>query len=240
MITHIIEVSLKRRRDPNNTMGILLVIIIIFVGVALMLGALSAKIDNSRSARGIEDPCALSKWIDSGAHKKIEDMACRARRDNWKESVVVEWIRNYENKGYDVSPLKNVLKEREDEYIAFAESPAGQVLAMSGHEFEHWVAGVLKANGWKADVTPASNDGGIDIIAQQPEEGGYSDAIAIQCKHYKKPVGVAHIRQLQGARGGYTYAMMIATNGLTQPAYIEAKENQIVVLTLNDLLEMMS
>lgn len=40
---------------------------------------------------------------------------------------------------------------------------------MNGHQFEHFVCDLLKAQGYSARVTPGSGDHGADIIAQKDD-----------------------------------------------------------------------
>ncbi len=62
---------------------------------------------------------------------------------------------------------------------------------LSPIDFEHYCADILKANGWKAKVTQASSDQGIDIIAQ------YKDIqVAFQCKKYSNPVGNKAVQEI--------------------------------------------
>lgn len=68
--------------------------------------------------------------------------------------------------------------------------------AMSGAEFEHYVAARLQRAGWQVTFTPASGDYGVDLIARKDTR-----SIAVQCKRLAKPVGVAAVQQVvAGAR----------------------------------------
>lgn len=62
---------------------------------------------------------------------------------------------------------------------------AWQCLALSGEEFEDYVARVLEDNGFRdVELTSASGDQGVDILATR---GG--KRYAIQCKNYADAVG---------------------------------------------------
>src|SRR5262249_5392213 len=54
---------------------------------------------------------------------------------------------------------------------------------MSGEQFEHYVAALLKHQGFETRVTRLSGDFGVDIVAQK---GGLK--YAVQTKRYSKPV----------------------------------------------------
>ncbi|MFV0395005.1 MAG: restriction endonuclease [Coprobacillaceae bacterium] len=63
--------------------------------------------------------------------------------------------------------------------------------AMSGVEFEHFTKELLKQNGYyHVELTKASNDYGIDILAMRDKT-----LYAIQCKKYKNKVGIEAVRQ---------------------------------------------
>jgi restriction system protein len=68
--------------------------------------------------------------------------------------------------------------------------------AMSGVEFEDYVAARLRRAGWQVDFTAATGDYGVDLIAVKDGK-----AVAVQCKRYGTPVGVAAVQQVvSGAR----------------------------------------
>lgn len=88
--------------------------------------------------------------------------------------------------------------------------------SMEGHDFEYFCADVLKKNGFgHINVTVASGDYGIDILARQ---GGVT--YAIQCKRYQGNVGN---KAVQEALSGKVYygckAAAVMTNSyFTQQA----------------------
>lgn len=68
-----------------------------------------------------------------------------------------------------------------------------------GHgEFEHLVRQVFEAIGMQGWTTTSSNDDGVDGVVTNPDPfvGGLT---IVQAKHYRKVVGVNHIRELAGA-----------------------------------------
>lgn len=66
---------------------------------------------------------------------------------------------------------------------------------MNGLAFEHYVAGLLKQQGYVATVTPSSGDLGVDVIA---ERGGIRHAV--QVKRYTGSVSRRAIRSRSGFR----------------------------------------
>jgi tetratricopeptide (TPR) repeat protein len=72
--------------------------------------------------------------------------------------------------------------------------------ALSGIEFEGLITQLLERMGFRAEMTKASGDGGVDIVAtlDQPVSGG---RYLIQCKRYAPDslVGAATVREFYGA-----------------------------------------
>lgn len=69
---------------------------------------------------------------------------------------------------------------------------------MTGNDFEQFCALVLQGNGYTTQVTPASGDFGVDIIAEQS-----GITYAIQCKCYSSDIGVDAIYQVAGGMKYY-------------------------------------
>ena len=69
---------------------------------------------------------------------------------------------------------------------------------MTGNDFEHYCALVLQGNGYATQITPASGDFGVDIIA---EHSGIT--YAIQCKRYSSDIGVDAVYQVAGGMKYY-------------------------------------
>jgi restriction system protein len=87
--------------------------------------------------------------------------------------------------------------------------------AMSGTEFEGYVAARLRRAGWQVAFTSISGDYGVDLIA---ERDGRS--VAIQCKRHGKSVGVAAVQQVvSGARHhGCSKSIVISNQEFTPAA----------------------
>ena len=87
--------------------------------------------------------------------------------------------------------------------------------AMSGVEFEGYVAARLRRAGWQVTFTPAVGDYGVDLVA---EKDGQS--VAIQCKRHGKSVGVAAVQQVvSGARHhGCTRSIVVSNQEFTTAA----------------------
>ena len=80
---------------------------------------------------------------------------------------------------------------------------------MEGHEFEHWCAALLLKIGFdSADVTRASGDDGVDIIATK-ENIRY----AIQCKRYSSDLGNTPVQEVHAGKSVYNcHVAAVMTN----------------------------
>jgi restriction system protein len=87
--------------------------------------------------------------------------------------------------------------------------------AMSGVEFEGYVAARLRRAGWQVRFTPAVGDYGVDLIADKDGQ-----SVAVQCKRHGKSVGVAAVQQVvSGARHhGCTRSIVVSNQEFTTAA----------------------
>ena len=87
--------------------------------------------------------------------------------------------------------------------------------AMSGTEFENYVAARLRRAGWQVTFTSVIGDYGVDLIAQKDGK-----SVAIQCKRHGKSVGVAAVQQVvSGARHhGCTRSIVVSNQEFTHAA----------------------
>jgi restriction system protein len=68
--------------------------------------------------------------------------------------------------------------------------------AMTGVEFEDYVAARFRRAGWQVDFTKATGDYGVDLIAVKD-----GTSVAVQCKRYGNSGGVGAVQQVvSGAR----------------------------------------
>ncbi|MGA2630980.1 MAG: restriction endonuclease [Terriglobia bacterium] len=93
---------------------------------------------------------------------------------------------------------------------------------LSGIEFEGLITRLLERMGFRAEMTKASGDGGVDVVAtlDHPLTGG---RYLIQCKRYApdSPVGAATVREFYGALTADRRAVkgiLITTSGFTVQA----------------------
>ena len=79
---------------------------------------------------------------------------------------------------------------------------------MAGHEFEAYVALLLKRRGFAVELTGASGDLGVDLIAERADQ-----RIAVQAKRHSRPVSRRAVSDAVAAAGHYRCnAAMVVTN----------------------------
>ena len=96
---------------------------------------------------------------------------------------------------------------------------------MDGHEFEYWCADLLKDSGFsKVQVTPGSNDQGVDIIAHKDGE-----RYAVQCKRYSHALGNSPVQEVVAGRAIYRcdHAIVMTNNYFTDGALRAAAANDV-------------
>lgn len=103
---------------------------------------------------------------------------------------------------------------------------------MNGIEYEHFCADILRNDGWKVQVLPASNDHGADLIAQKNKI-----TIAIQCKRYSKPYGNSAVQEVVAAvtHYGTHYGVVVSNQSGTSGARALAKSNGVPLINHDDL-----
>lgn len=87
--------------------------------------------------------------------------------------------------------------------------------------FEKTVESVMRDLGYKARVTSYSNDGGVDVILDGPDDM----TVGVQVKRYRQSIEVEQIRSLIGALvlGGHTRGVFITTSQFQAGAYRAAE-----------------
>ncbi len=105
--------------------------------------------------------------------------------------------------------------------IRFSNRPAqlfadlAKVDAMSGVEFENYVADLLRARNYRVQMLGGSGDGGVDLVAQLGME-----KYAIQVKRYSKPISRNAVSDAVAGKSLHrcTHAMVITNSYFTPKA----------------------
>lgn len=108
---------------------------------------------------------------------------------------------------------------------------------MDGHMFEHFVADVLRKNGFRSvSVTKASGDYGVDIVALKEKQ-----KYAFQCKCYQSTLGLKPIQEVYaGAKKyGANYSVVVTNSHFSKNAKNLAHELGVSLWDRETLGEMM-
>jgi restriction system protein len=112
---------------------------------------------------------------------------------------------------------------------------------LSGHDFEHFIAELLQAMGYKTRVTTASGDGGIDVVAHKDPLGLEPPIVKVQCKRTLTTQGGPHVQQLTGALapGGNELGLFVALGAFSADArHIERTRQDLRLLSGPDLVDL--
>jgi hypothetical protein len=93
---------------------------------------------------------------------------------------------------------------------------------LSPRDFESLVATILTSFGWEVSLTPATRDGGVDIVGVSKDGSGLETTWAVECKYFspRRKVGVETVRHLIGVRQmlGFDKAVLVTSTDLTPDA----------------------
>jgi restriction system protein len=90
--------------------------------------------------------------------------------------------------------------------------------AQTPYQFEHFVAHLLECMGFHAQVTQASGDGGVDIIAHRDELGFEPPIIKVQCKQMLGRIERPDVQQLHGAIEPGEHGLFVTLGSFTPSA----------------------
>ena len=112
------------------------------------------------------------------------------------------------------------------------ERPGAAQEAMSGLEFEDYVARIARGCGVPVIMTPLSGDWGVDLIV-----GRRPNRLAVQCKRQARPVGTGAVQEVvSGApMQDCTQTMVVTNHGFTPAARRLAELHGCVLVGGEDL-----
>lgn len=100
-------------------------------------------------------------------------------------------------------------------------------------DMERLVAGLLKAMGYCARVTPKGPDGGRDVVASPDALGLESPRIVAEVKHRKGAMGAPTVRSFIGGLRAGDRGLYVSTGGFTKKARYEADRATIPIRLLD-------
>ncbi|KAI2693087.1 restriction endonuclease [Pseudomonas sp. TNT3] len=135
-------------------------------------------------------------------------------------------------KGNPVPQVEDEAEESIADPLADIESQAlerikDQVSELDWDEMQHLVAGILRAMGYKTQVSPPGSDRGKDIVASPDGFGFEHPRIVVEVKHRKGQMGSQDIRSFLGGRHKDDRGLYVSTGGFSKDAQYEADRASI-------------
>ena len=154
---------------------------------------------------------------------------------NWIKDIMYFYESNILNKGHiietlDLDMIKSIINARVKDECVSRDKKSIPIEDMSSYEYETFCAKLLSDNGWDSNVTQASGDQGIDIIATKNER-----TLVVQCKLYNSPVGNKAVQEIYSGKG-YANAddAVVVTNNTFTPSARELAKKLNVKLMHHD------
>ncbi|WP_423934950.1 restriction endonuclease [Comamonas sp. 23] len=102
-----------------------------------------------------------------------------------------------------------------------------QVNKLEWYDMQELVAGILRAMGYKTQVSPPGADRGKDIVASPDGFGFEHPRIVVEVKHRKGQMGSQEIRSFLGGRHKDDRGLYVSTGSFTKDAHYEAERAAI-------------
>lgn len=106
-------------------------------------------------------------------------------------------------------------------------------------QMQRLVAGLLRAMGYKTQISPVGPDRGKDIVASPDGFGFESPRIFVEVKHRKGAMGSQEIRSFLGGRHKDDKGLYVSSGGFSKEARYEA-ERANIPLSLMDIDELVA
>lgn len=158
------------------------------------------------------------------------------------DSAMQELLANAFGKPAPVLP-EAAAEEADTDPLAGLESLAIErikdlVNSLDWDEMQELVAGLLRAMGYKTQISPAGPDRGKDIIASPDGFGFENPRIIVEVKHRGGQMGSQAIRSFLGGRHKDDRGLYVSTGGFTKDAYYEAERANVplTLLTLDSVV----
>lgn len=136
----------------------------------------------------------------------------------------------------EISQVDEILKDIQSKAFEFTKD---RIARLTWDELQELVAGLLRAMGYKTQVSPPGSDRGKDIVASPDGFGFESPRIVVEVKHRGAAMGSQEIRSFLGGRHKDDKGLYVSTGGFSKEARYEAERANIPValMDLNDLVK---
>jgi restriction system protein len=112
------------------------------------------------------------------------------------------------------------------------------VIRLNWEEMQELVAGILRAMGYRTQVSAVGSDRGRDIIASPDGFGFENPRIVVEVKHRNGQMGSGEVRKFLGGRHKDDRGLFVSTGGFTREARYEADRAAVPLMlwTLDDIV----
>lgn len=132
---------------------------------------------------------------------------------------------------FESDMIKNKLHAKQTRKVA--KYSIDDIDLMTGSEFEEFVAMLFKKMGYSTEVTKASGDQGIDVLAERN-----GNKIGIQVKRYSGAVGNSAVQEAVAGKKFYGCdKVIVVCNNYFTPAAIDLADTNDVVLWNRDMIK---
>lgn len=200
---------------------------------------ISSKFPNQRKVKWLEH--VPRKVLKQGALYEIGSL------------LTLFQIKNYASEIYSVLAHESTESDSDpdtDDSIAYVAADVEQTTVdyvlkqvakkLHGHALEGFVANLLEAMGYRATVTQASVDGGVDVIAHKDELGIHPPIIKVQVKSSESSVGGPAVSQLYGVVDNSEVGLFVTLGTYTQQAKsIEKNKTNLRLVDGDELVKLL-
>jgi restriction endonuclease Mrr len=122
-----------------------------------------------------------------------------------------------------ISIAKPIIVTANEAMVERLKKAPGDIFRLSSREYEHMVAELLHDMGYEVELTPATRDGGKDILASLRTPAG-DLLVLVEAKKYRRDrkIGVELVRTLYGTLHDYqaNSAMLVTTSSFSKDARV--------------------
>lgn len=135
------------------------------------------------------------------------------------------------------SVLSKKQREQDAWQQRFGAAKAAKLDKLTGVEFEEFLAGLFRAQGYAAELTPTSGDYGADLILSKDGQ-----RIAVQAKRYVGSVGVQAVQEALSGQAYYQChaAWVITTGAFTSNALALAQKSGVKMIGRSEIGNIMA
>ena len=117
-----------------------------------------------------------------------------------------------------------------------------RIAAIGWEDMQHLVAGILRAMGYRTEVSERGSDRGVDIFASPDGLGLEEPRIFVEVKHRRNSaMGSQDLRSFLGGRSAGDRCLYVSTGGFSKDARYEADRAQVPIrlIGLTDLRDLL-